>query len=160
MRTIEQVLQLFPGTRREDWTLTEAGGWVHRDAWVENLGNIRDGAVVRSGEVRGRVIRHEPVELGEDGRRALRQQTQKHDSMLDVVTRDRNELVYALLDLVVDIHRAENAESPQAVINGESVTQYWLRDSLVQEVLRLTEGTCDAEEAQRAENRRDAIDGA
>lgn len=46
MRTIEDVLELWPRTAAADWTQTSGGGWVYKDATVERPENVRDGAIV------------------------------------------------------------------------------------------------------------------
>ena len=46
MRTIEDVLVLWPSTAIADWTQTSGGGWVYKDATVERPENVRDGAIV------------------------------------------------------------------------------------------------------------------
>lgn len=46
MRTLEDVLMLWPRTVAADWTQTSRGGWVYKDATVERPENVRDGAIV------------------------------------------------------------------------------------------------------------------
>ena len=46
MRTIKQVIELYPVTNKTEWTKTKTGGWIHQSAKVENPENIQEGAIV------------------------------------------------------------------------------------------------------------------
>jgi septal ring factor EnvC (AmiA/AmiB activator) len=77
----------------------------------------------------------------------LQQQAEKHEETIHYVTRDRDELLRAVRAVAMDLGRAENIDSSSTTLNGDTATLFWLRDSVVSDVLRLVEDTCDAEKA-------------